>query len=400
MGQQWYYEQDGEQHGPVTVAELKQLAAAGKLHDARVKRDGMADWLPAAQVKGLLPDIHEKVRQKADAVGKAAGTVSKVAKAAGKVSEAVSDVTEAGGKVQKAVTTVASIAAGGSTVAGSVGDFLRPLGPINLVIFAVTLVGGAVLFGLAQRKPKVRVKVRLRLGSVTSLVVATIFGLWTGLGAVAGRGDKGFLATNVKPVEQLQASFVPAREPAKIEQPTTKVEDAWKPLFNGSDLAGWQVGPSQAQTWKVREGVLVSSGQAGLLVSTRGDFANFHLRAEVKINDGGNSGVFFRVPPTAGFTDGYEADINSTHKNPARTGTLRRKGDVAVVVKEKLVPPGQWFTYEVIAEGSRITLKVNGKTTADFNDTDPVALTGHIALQQHNPETSVEFRKIEVKKLP
>jgi hypothetical protein len=398
MGQQWYYERDGEQHGPVTVAELKQLAAAGKLNDARVKRDGMADWLPAAQVKGLLPDMHEKVRQKADAVGKAAGTVSKVAKAAGKVSDAVSDVAEAGGKVQKAVTKVVGIAAGGSTVAGSVGDFLRPLGPINLVIFAAALVSGGVLFVVAKRKAQV--KVRMTMGAVASLVMAVVFGLWAGLGAVAGKGDKGFLATNVKPVEQLQASVVPTRERAKTEQHPMREEDAWKTLFNGTDLTGWQVGPSQAQTWKVREKVLVSSGSPGLLVSTRGDFANFHLRAEAKINDGGNSGIFFRVPPTAGFTDGYEADINSTHKNPAKTGTLRRKGDVAAVVKEMLVPPGQWFTYEVIAAGRHFTLKVNGKTTADFNDPDPVALTGHIALQQHNPETSVEFRKIEVKELP
>ena len=324
MGQQWYYEQDGEQHGPVTGAELKQLAAAGKLNAAaKVKRDGMADWLPAAQVKGLLPDVHEKVRQKADAVGKAAGTVSKVAKAAGKVSDAVSDVAEAGDKVQKAVTTVAGIAAGGSTVAGSIGDFLRPLGPINLVIFAAALVSGGVLFVIAKRKAQV--KVRLKMGAVVSLAVAAVFGLWAGLGAVAGKGDKGFLATNVKPVEQLQASVVSTRQPAKIEQQPIRAEDAWKPLFNGSDLTGWQVGPGQKQTWKVREGVLVSSGPPGLLISTRGDFANFHLRAEVKINDGGNSGVFFRVPATAGFTDGYEADINSTHKNPARTGNSAGK---------------------------------------------------------------------------
>jgi cyclophilin family peptidyl-prolyl cis-trans isomerase len=226
MAQEWYYRENGQQHGPVTGAELKQLAAAGQLKpDDKVKREGKADWLLASQVKGLFPNMHDKVQQKADAVGKTAGTVSKVAKAAGKVSDAVSDVAEAGDKVQKAVKTVAGIAAGGSALAGSIGDFLRPLGPINLVIFAAALLSGGVLFVLAKKRPAVKVKFRLQSGAVASLAVAVIFGLWTGLGAVAGKGDNGFLATNVRPVEQLQAAVVPTRqerEPAKTEQPATK----------------------------------------------------------------------------------------------------------------------------------------------------------------------------------
>src|SRR5205823_1230123 len=89
MPQRWYYRLDGQQRGPISAAELKQLAAAGKLKPTyEVKKEGMADWLPASQVKGLFPDTHDKVRQKADAVGKTAETVSKVAKGAGKVSDA------------------------------------------------------------------------------------------------------------------------------------------------------------------------------------------------------------------------------------------------------------------------------------------------------------------------
>jgi hypothetical protein len=404
MKQEWYYTLDGERHGPVSGAELKRLAASGELQPTdKVRKEGMADWLPASQVKGLFPDLHEQVRGRAGAVGKTAETVSTVAKATGKVADAVSDVAKASEQVQKAVTTVAGIAAGGSTLVGSVGDFLRPLGPINLVVFAAALLSGGILFVLSKQKPKSRVKVRLKLGSVASLVVAAIFGLWTGLGAVAGKDDKGVLATNIKPVEQLQASVVAVRqpqpEPAKIEQPPAKAEEGWLPLFNGKNLAGWRVGPAEAKTWRVQDGILVGSGPAGMLYTTRGDFTNFHLRAEVRINDGGNSGLFFRTPASGKATEGYEADINSTHKNPAKTGTLRRNGDGAVTVREMLVPPGQWFAYEVIAEGNHITLKVDGKTTADFTDPQPLAAAGHIALQQHNPETLVEFRKIEVKEV-
>lgn len=253
-------------------------------------------------------------------------------------------------------------------------------------------------------------------GLLLAVLAAVLCGAF-GTGRGKGSGDEnaglsgGQTAANARPVDApANAPKSPdpgnatgsahAEGPKKEAGGNDPAGSEWVPLFNGTDLGGWNVGASQALTWNVRDGVLVSSGPPGLLLSTRGDFHNFHLRAEVKINDGGNSGIFFRVPTTAGFTDGYEADINSTHKNPARTGTLRRKGGGVVMVKEMLVPPGQWFTYEVIAEGSHITLKVNGRTTADFTDPEPVALTGRIALQQHNPETSVQFRKIEVKELP
>ena len=64
------------------------------------------------------------------------------------------------------------------------------------------------------------------------------------------------------------------------------------------------------------------------------------------------------------------------------------------------VPPGEWFTQEVIAEGNHIIIKVNGKTTADYTDDKRLFTRGHLALQQHNPQTVAEFRKIEIKELP
>lgn len=224
MKQEWHYTLDSQRYGPVSAAELKQLAASGKLQpDDKVKKEGMTSWVAASQIKGLIPDLNDTVQQKADSVGKTASTVSKVAKATGKVADAVSHVAEAGDKVQRAVTAVAGIAAGSSTLVGSLGDFLRPLGPINFVIFVVALLSGGVLFVMAEQKSKVRIKVRLKLGAVASLAVAAIFGLWTGLGAVAGQKDRGFLATNIKPVERLQEAVVPERlprqEPPSVEPP-------------------------------------------------------------------------------------------------------------------------------------------------------------------------------------
>lgn len=170
----------------------------------------------------------------------------------------------------------------------------------------------------------------------------------------------------------------------------------WRQLFNGKDLTGWKVYPKGTGAWKVEDGILVGSGEASHLFTFRDNYENFRFRIEAKINDGGNSGQYFRAQFGAGFPKGYEAQINSTHKDPARTGSLW--GFVSVT--ETPVKPDEWFTQEVTADGVHIAIKVNGKTTVDFVDRQGTYGKGHLALQVHGPETVVRFRKIEVQELP
>lgn len=55
MGDQWHYIRAGKQSGPVSAADLQQLAASGRLSPTdSVWRDGMATWAPASSVKGLF----------------------------------------------------------------------------------------------------------------------------------------------------------------------------------------------------------------------------------------------------------------------------------------------------------------------------------------------------------
>src|SRR2546423_726583 len=56
MPSMFHYARNGQQHGPVTSAHLRELAAAGELkHDDLVWQEGMANWEPAAKIKGLFP---------------------------------------------------------------------------------------------------------------------------------------------------------------------------------------------------------------------------------------------------------------------------------------------------------------------------------------------------------
>ena len=94
---------------------------------------------------------------------------------------------------------------------------------------------------------------------------------------------------------------------------------------------------------KSKNGAINGSGPASMLVCTKGPYKNFRYRAEIKINDGGNSGLYFRTTRKPGFTDGYEAQIDSTHSDPIRTGSLYG----FCHVYKQLVKPDTWFTYEL-----------------------------------------------------
>lgn len=176
-------------------------------------------------------------------------------------------------------------------------------------------------------------------------------------------------------------------------------DEGFVPLFDGKTLKGWKTHPEGTGAWKVEDGAIVGSGKASHLFTERGDFTDFHYRAEVMINEGGNSGQYFRTAFGPGFPRGYEAQINSTHRDPIRTGSLYGfpKEAEKTVVKDMLVKPDTWFTQEVICRGNHITIKVNGKTTVDFKDPERRFAKGHFAFQQHHEGSIVKIRKVEVK---
>ncbi len=179
----------------------------------------------------------------------------------------------------------------------------------------------------------------------------------------------------------------------------------WLPLFNGRDLTGWKVFPSGTGQWEIIDGVLTSSGPPSHLFTERGDFRDFHVRAEVKINDGGNSGLFFRGSFIPGLPTGYEAQINATDRDPVKTGSLYpRDGDQkkmpGLVLRQAPHGPDEWFLLEVICRGPKITILVKGKKTVEWTDPKHRHRQGHFAVQQNSPKTVVRFRKIEVQELP
>jgi hypothetical protein len=213
-------------------------------------------------------------------------------------------------------------------------------------------------------------------------------------------------------------------------------DNGWVQLFNGKDLTGWKLYPQpnekeiqeiikkeeggkviayhgklrkggkEVPLWRVEDGLLIGSGPHSHLFSEGSDYENFRYRVEALINDKGNSGQYFRTAFGPDFPQGYEAQINATHGDPVRTGSLYPAGSLGKYKKQITVmndaphKPNEWFTQEVIADGNHIIIKVNGKTTLDWRDPENRYKRGHFALQGHDPGTVVKFRKVEVKELP
>ncbi|WP_145171550.1 3-keto-disaccharide hydrolase [Rubripirellula lacrimiformis] len=184
----------------------------------------------------------------------------------------------------------------------------------------------------------------------------------------------------------------------------TAEDGKWVSLFDGKTLDGWKKVGKDESHWEVKDGEMRSGGEISMLTSTTGPYKNFRYRVEMKINDGGNSGLYFRTTENPGFMDGYEAQVDSTHTDPIRTGSLYG----FCHVYKQLVKPDTWFTYDVEVRDdnwrgrdmTRIKITIDGNELYEYMDFEKTYKEGHFAFQQHDPGSHVAIRKVEVMQLP
>ncbi|MEO2047678.1 MAG: DUF1080 domain-containing protein [Pirellulales bacterium] len=182
------------------------------------------------------------------------------------------------------------------------------------------------------------------------------------------------------------------------------LENEWVSLFDGKTMDGWETVGNQKSVWEVRDGAICGSGPASMLVCAKGPYKNFRYRAEIKINDKGNSGLYFRTTRKPGFADGYEAQIDSTHRDPIRTGSLYGMCHIY----KRLADPDTWFKYEIEVRDdvwrgrniTRIKITVNGDELFEYFDFELTFKQGHFAFQQHDPGSKVSIRNVQVMELP
>ena len=172
-------------------------------------------------------------------------------------------------------------------------------------------------------------------------------------------------------------------------------EGGWISMFDGKTLSGWKAADNP-ESWSVRDGAIVGDGERSHLFYMQHECGNCEFKAEVRLNHGGNSGMYFRAKFGPGWPEGYEAQVNNTHSDWRRTGSLYSFSDV----KEQLVPDDTWWTQDIIANGNHIVITVNGKVVVDYVDDKHTHQKGFLALQQHNKGSVVEFRNLMMRPLP
>ncbi|MGI8965297.1 MAG: 3-keto-disaccharide hydrolase [Limisphaerales bacterium] len=197
-------------------------------------------------------------------------------------------------------------------------------------------------------------------------------------------------------------SSVFAQTNADKPLPAKPDKKGWIKLFDGKTLSGWTA-PDPGE-WKMENGILKGSGGRSHLFSPN-TYSNLEFKAEVKLNHSGNSGMYFRAEVGPGWPKGYEAQVENTSPDPQKTGSLynapeRHFHPLPIPVREQLIQDDTWWTQHIIAIGNRIIIKVNDKIVTDFVDENKTFSSGHLAFQQHNQGSEVQFRNVMVKPLP
>jgi len=184
----------------------------------------------------------------------------------------------------------------------------------------------------------------------------------------------------------------------------------WISLFDGQTLNNWKVGDN-AETFSVRDGMIVVHGKTAHLFYEgpveNHNFKNFEFKAQVMTMPGANSGIYFHTEYQQGGwpAKGYEVQVNNSHTDWRRTGSLYSIVDV----KEQYAKDSVWFTEKITVQGKHVIIQVNDKTVVDYTEPDNVQRpegmkgrlisSGTFALQGHDPNSIVYFKDIMVKPL-
>jgi hypothetical protein len=195
----------------------------------------------------------------------------------------------------------------------------------------------------------------------------------------------------------------------------------WELLFDGRTLEGWRPydAPGEPEGWGVIDGMLARTGPGGDIVTDR-EFQDFELAVEWRVEEAGNSGIFYRaalgeewiyhsapemqVLDDANHYDGGDP-LTSAGANygldPAPRGVVRSAGEwneARVVVEEAHVE--HWLNGTRIVEYELWSEAWEEKVANSKFVEWPAygrAERGHIGLQDHGDP--VWYRNIKIREI-
>ncbi|HEX5221274.1 MAG TPA: DUF1080 domain-containing protein [Verrucomicrobiae bacterium] len=185
-------------------------------------------------------------------------------------------------------------------------------------------------------------------------------------------------------------------------------EAGFKSLMDGKTFNGWKLATENTNSFRIEDGAFVANGKACHLyyVGDEQPFKNFHLKVDVMTEPNSNGGIYFhtKYQEKSWPKGGFECQVNNTQDDWRKTGSLYD----LVNVSQSLATDKKWWTQEIIVEGRKVTVKVDGKIVLEY--TEPLGATagkdferklseGTFALQAHDPGSVVRYKNIRVKRL-
>jgi hypothetical protein len=211
------------------------------------------------------------------------------------------------------------------------------------------------------------------------------------------------------PLTLVVAACALALAPVRAEDKPS-AEEGFTVIFDGKSLDGWKVAEKEKPAFRLEDGAIVAYGPRNHLfyVGDSKPYKNFIFRAQVQTKKNSNGGIFFHTAyqPENWPAQGHEAQVNNTfEKDPRKSGSVYKCKDVMNVspVKDDV-----WWDYEIKVEGRKVTVSFDGKVVNEY--VEPEAGPGHepgrklgsgtFALQAHDPDSTVMYKNIRVKRLP
>jgi len=201
---------------------------------------------------------------------------------------------------------------------------------------------------------------------------------------------------------------------------STRVEDGFTSLFNGRDFSGWKIAPFP-ESFRIEDGAIVANGAASHAYYDGAfrdhAFRDFDLKVDVMTRKGSNGGIYVltqyeadpaNVRASGRFpSKGFEIQVNNSHTDPIRTGSIYHVQDIR---DDSPARDDEWFTEEIVVRDATIVVKVNDRQVAQW--TQPadwnggvegpgrrITGPGTIALQAHDPNSTVYYKNIRIKPL-
>jgi Domain of Unknown Function (DUF1080) len=115
------------------------------------------------------------------------------------------------------------------------------------------------------------------------------------------------------------------------------------------------------------QGDRLNSGKGTAHLVTKKSYKDFQIYAEFWADEEANSGIFIRATNAKNITSKNSYEVNIYDKRP---GPEYGTGAIVNFAKVNPMPKaaGRWNTFVITAQGTRLTVEMNGVVTADIND--------------------------------